>query len=94
MKYHKQPLVIHCYLLERTLSVRFSYRSSLHIYLQTSQLAVQEEQELLGPIITQSGPKVQALIIISSHDRKIKHLAPKPLFSVSLAPMHQVTAAY
>lgn len=40
----------------------------------------------MGPIITQSGPKVRALIIISSHDRKIKELAPAPLLSAAARP--------
>lgn len=47
----------------------------------------------MGPIITQSGPKLQALIILSSHDRKIKDLAPIPLRSVSLTPTHQVSTS-
>lgn len=59
----------------------------MHACLQTPHLAEQEEPELLGPIITPSGPKVQALIIVSSHDRKIKDLAPIALLSASLAPM-------
>ncbi len=41
----------------------------------------------MGPIITQSAPKVQTLIILPSHDRKIKDLAPIALLSVLLAPM-------
>lgn len=59
----------------------------MHEYFQTSQLAVQEEPKLVGPIITQSGPKVQALIIVSSRDRKIKDLAPIALLSAWLAPV-------
>lgn len=59
----------------------------MHEYFQTSQLAVQEELKLVGPIITQSGPKVQALIIVSSRDRKIKDLAPIALLSAWLAPV-------
>lgn len=38
------------------------------------------------PIITQSGPKVQALIIVSSRDSKIKDLAPIALLCASTDP--------
>lgn len=54
---------------------------SVHVYMQY----IRKQQEIVGPIITQSGPKVQALIIVSSPDRKIKDLAPTALLSASLA---------